>query len=95
METRPEDGGLARGLMLGSSWDAACGALAQSLHVAGSGVGAGDLDWEELLAPPAPGCARCGDWLLLCDRLAPGRGWRGGGGRAGRGSGPGIADQVA
>lgn len=55
METRPEDGGLARGLMLGSSWDAACGALAQSLHVAGSGVGAGDLDWEELLAPPAPG----------------------------------------
>ncbi|KAK2490862.1 hypothetical protein MC885_017888 [Smutsia gigantea] len=56
METRPEDGGLARGLILGFSWDAACGALAQKiLHLAGSGVGAGDLDWEELLAPPAPG----------------------------------------
>ncbi|KAM8784060.1 ATPase PAAT-like [Rhynchonycteris naso] len=40
--------------MLASSWDAACGALDQRLGVTGPGLGARDLDWEELLAPPAP-----------------------------------------
>ncbi|GAB5578855.1 ATPase PAAT-like isoform X1 [Prionailurus iriomotensis] len=41
--------------MLASSWDAACGALARSLHLTRAGVGAPDLDWEQLLAPPDPG----------------------------------------
>ncbi|XP_004438957.1 PREDICTED: uncharacterized protein C10orf88-like [Ceratotherium simum simum] len=55
MESGPEDGELSRRPTLASSWDAACGALAQSLRLARAGVGAGDFDWEELLAPPAPG----------------------------------------
>ncbi|XP_058400180.1 ATPase PAAT-like [Diceros bicornis minor] len=55
MESGPEDGELSRRPTLASSWDAACGALAQSLRLARAGVGVGDFDWEELLAPPAPG----------------------------------------
>lgn len=57
METRVEDGGLTGGPTLVSSWDATCGALAQSLHVTGTGLSAHDFDWEQLPAPPAPGCA--------------------------------------
>mgnify|MGYP000607272917 CR=1 FL=1 len=37
---------------LASSWDAAFGALAQSLRLTPEGLGARDADWEELLAPP-------------------------------------------
>nr|XP_023493577.1 uncharacterized protein C10orf88 isoform X1 [Equus caballus] len=55
MESGTGDTALTRRPMLGSSWDAACGALAQSLHLARAGHGARDFDWEELLAPPAPG----------------------------------------
>ncbi|KAF6107711.1 hypothetical protein HJG60_001627 [Phyllostomus discolor] len=40
---------------LASSWDATGGALDQSLLVTGAGVGAPDSEWDELLAPPAPG----------------------------------------
>ncbi|XP_064451465.1 ATPase PAAT isoform X4 [Mirounga angustirostris] len=57
METGAEDVGLTRRPMLASSWDAACGALAHSLRLTRADVGARDLDWEEPLAPPAPGCA--------------------------------------
>ena len=42
---------------LASSWDAAFGALAQSLRLTPDGLGDRDADWEELLAPPASGCA--------------------------------------
>ncbi|XP_046511242.1 ATPase PAAT isoform X1 [Equus quagga] len=55
MESGTGDAALTRRPMLASSWDAACGALAQSLHLARAGPGARDFDWEELLAPPAPG----------------------------------------
>ncbi|XP_036163531.1 ATPase PAAT-like isoform X1 [Myotis myotis] len=51
METDTEDQRSARHLTLASSWDAACGALDRSLRVRG----AQDSDWDELLAPPAPG----------------------------------------
>ncbi|XP_047409839.1 ATPase PAAT isoform X1 [Sciurus carolinensis] len=55
METRTQDAGLTGRPTLASSWGAASGALAQSLLLTRAGVGAPDLDWEELLAPPAPG----------------------------------------
>ncbi|XP_025774092.1 uncharacterized protein C10orf88 homolog [Puma concolor] len=55
MDTRAEEAGVTRRPMLASSWDAACGALARSLHLTRAGVGAPDLDWEQLLAPPDPG----------------------------------------
>lgn len=55
METRVEDGGLTGRPTLVSSWDATCGALAQSLHVTGAGLSARDFDWEQLPAPPARG----------------------------------------
>ncbi|XP_039093900.1 ATPase PAAT [Hyaena hyaena] len=55
MEPRAEDAGLSRRLVLASSWDAACGALARSLRLTRADLGGPDLDWEELLAPPAPG----------------------------------------
>ena len=90
METETEDGLLARRPSLASSWDATCGALDQSLLVTRAGVGARDLERDELLAPPAPGCAwPPGTGRLLCDCHAPGGVVRGGGGREGRGSGPG------
>lgn len=57
METGAEDAGLSCSPMLASSWDAACGALTHSLHLTRADLGARDLDWEEPLAPPAPGCA--------------------------------------
>ena len=57
METETVHGSLIRRLTLASSWDAACGALAQSLRLTRAGLGARDADWEELLAPPASGCA--------------------------------------
>lgn len=57
METGAEDAGLSCRPMLASSWDAACGALTHSLHLTRADLGARDLDWEEPLAPPAPGCA--------------------------------------
>ncbi|XP_057593166.1 ATPase PAAT-like isoform X2 [Hippopotamus amphibius kiboko] len=55
METEAVHRPLTRRATLASSWDAACGALAQSLHVTRVGLGAADADWEELLAPPATG----------------------------------------
>lgn len=55
METETVHGSLTRRLTLASSWDAACGALAQSLRLTRAGLGARDADWEELLAPPASG----------------------------------------
>ncbi|XP_045671694.1 ATPase PAAT-like isoform X1 [Ursus americanus] len=55
METGAEDAGLSCSPMLASSWDAACGALTHSLHLTRADLGARDLDWEEPLAPPAPG----------------------------------------
>ncbi|XP_045671702.1 ATPase PAAT-like isoform X2 [Ursus americanus] len=55
METGAEDAGLSCRPMLASSWDAACGALTHSLHLTRADLGARDLDWEEPLAPPAPG----------------------------------------
>ncbi|XP_069844330.1 ATPase PAAT isoform X1 [Dipodomys merriami] len=54
METGTEDAALLGGPTLTSSWDAESGAPAPSL-LTRAGVGASDLDWEELLAPPAPG----------------------------------------
>ncbi|CAK7300558.1 ATPase PAAT [Vulpes lagopus] len=41
--------------VLASSWDAACGALAQSLRLTRADLGARGLDWDELLAPPGAG----------------------------------------
>jgi hypothetical protein len=72
METRTEDVGLTRVPTLTSSWDAECGALTQSLLLARTGVGAQDVDWEELLAPPAPGCAApagMGSWRSVTGAL--------------------------
>lgn len=57
METRTEDRGLTRRPTLASSWDVAGGALTHNLLLTRAGLGPGDFDWEELLAPPAPGCA--------------------------------------
>jgi hypothetical protein len=57
METAIEDAGLDRGPTLTSSWDAACGALTQSLFLTRTGPRAQDLDFEQLLEPPAPRCA--------------------------------------
>ncbi|TKC40441.1 hypothetical protein EI555_008892, partial [Monodon monoceros] len=55
METETAHPPLTRRPPLASSWDAACGALAQSLHLTRSDLGTRDADWEELLAPPATG----------------------------------------
>ncbi|XP_066880522.1 ATPase PAAT-like isoform X2 [Kogia breviceps] len=55
MESETVHPPLTRRPTLACSWDAACGALAQSLHLTRSGLGARDADWEELLAPPATG----------------------------------------
>ncbi|XP_020929244.1 uncharacterized protein C10orf88 [Sus scrofa] len=55
METGAVDAPLTRRPTLAASWDAACGALAQSLRLARAGLGARDADWEQLLAPPATG----------------------------------------
>ncbi|XP_037015093.2 ATPase PAAT-like isoform X1 [Artibeus jamaicensis] len=55
METEAEDGLWIRRPSLASSWDATGGGLDQSLLVTGAGVGAQELEWDELLAPPAPG----------------------------------------
>ncbi|KAB1271007.1 Uncharacterized protein Cadr_000009676 [Camelus dromedarius] len=52
METGTVDGPLTGRPSLASSWDAACGALAQRLHLTRADLGARDADWEELLAPP-------------------------------------------
>lgn len=60
METAIEDPGLDHGPTLTSTWDAACGALTQSLLLTRTGPGAQDLDFEQLLVPPAPGCAGSG-----------------------------------
>lgn len=60
METAIEDAGLDRGPTLTSSWDAACGALTQSLLLTRTGPRDQDLDFEQLLEPPAPGCAGSG-----------------------------------
>ncbi|XP_058909011.1 ATPase PAAT-like isoform X1 [Kogia breviceps] len=55
MESETVHPPLTRRPTLACSWDAACGVLAQSLHLTRSGLGARDADWEELLAPPATG----------------------------------------
>ncbi|XP_004838830.1 uncharacterized protein C10orf88 homolog [Heterocephalus glaber] len=55
METQTGDAGLTRRPTLASSWDAANGALTQSLLLTQTGPGAQNFEWEELLAPPAPG----------------------------------------
>ncbi|XP_045710113.1 ATPase PAAT [Phyllostomus hastatus] len=55
MATETEGGLWTPRPSLASSWDATGGALDQSLLVTGAGVGARDFEWEELLAPPAPG----------------------------------------
>lgn len=75
METGAVDAPLTRRPTLAASWDAACGALAQSLRLARAGLGARDADWEQLLAPPATGCAaRAGAGAVLRDSHAPGWG---------------------
>ncbi|XP_052567697.1 ATPase PAAT isoform X2 [Peromyscus californicus insignis] len=68
METAIEDPGLDRGPTLTSSWDAACGALTQSLLLTRIGPGAQDLNFEPLLAPPAPGPP---DLVSLKSSLSP------------------------
>ncbi|XP_036907017.1 ATPase PAAT-like isoform X2 [Sturnira hondurensis] len=55
MDTQAEDGLWTRRPSLASSWDATDGVLDQSLLVTRAGVGAQDLEWDELLVPPAPG----------------------------------------
>ncbi|XP_031244435.1 uncharacterized protein C10orf88 homolog isoform X2 [Mastomys coucha] len=67
METAIEDAGLDRGPTLTSSWDAACGALTQSLLLTRTGPRAQDLDFEQLLEPPAPGQ----DLVSLKSSLSP------------------------
>lgn len=57
METAIEDAGLDSGPTLTSSWDVACGTLTQSLLLTRTGPRAQDLDFEQLLEPPAPGYA--------------------------------------
>lgn len=91
MEAETAHPPLTRRPPLASSWDAACGALAQSLHLTRSDLGARDADWEELLAPPATGCAGpAGTGVVIGASHAPGGAEMGGGGREGRGSGPGA-----
>lgn len=73
METETEGRLLTRRPSLASSWDATGGALDQSLLVTGAGVGARDLESDELLAPPGPGCGwPAGTGWLLRDSHAPG-----------------------
>lgn len=67
METAIEDAGLDRGPTLTSSWDAACGALTQRLLLTRTEPRAQDLDFEQLLAPPAPGQ----DLVSLKSSLSP------------------------
>ncbi|XP_004625657.1 uncharacterized protein C10orf88 homolog [Octodon degus] len=55
METQTEDAGLTHRPTLASSWDVASGALSQSLLLTRPRLGVQNVDWEELLAPPAPG----------------------------------------
>ncbi|XP_062070419.1 ATPase PAAT-like isoform X1 [Lepus europaeus] len=55
MDAGSEAGEPGRRPTLAASWDAAGGVLTQSLVLVRAGVGARDPDWEELLAPPAPG----------------------------------------
>ncbi|KAL0616773.1 ATPase PAAT [Plecturocebus cupreus] len=57
METRTEDGGLTRRPTLASSWDATGRALTHNLLLTQASLHARDFCWEELPAPPAPGCA--------------------------------------
>lgn len=91
METETEDEPLARRPTLASSWDAAGGTLHKRLRVSGAGLGTRDPDWDELLAPPVPGCAgpagagRCSAWP---------RSWGCGGARGRAGPGQGLAGRV-
>lgn len=55
MDAGSEAGEPGRRPTLAASWDAAGGVLTQSLVLLRAGVDARDPDWEELLAPPAPG----------------------------------------
>ncbi|XP_075389445.1 ATPase PAAT [Tenrec ecaudatus] len=55
MEAGTEGPGLTCRPTLASSWAAPCGTLAQSLLLSRGALGAGEFDWEQLLAPPAPG----------------------------------------
>ncbi|ERE80683.1 hypothetical protein H671_3g8683 [Cricetulus griseus] len=66
METAIEDPGLDHGPTLTSSWVAACGSLTQSL-LTRIGPGAQDLNFEQLLAPPALGS----DLVSLKNNLSP------------------------
>lgn len=90
METQAEDAGLSCRPMLASSWDAACGALAHSLVSPGltsaPGTWTGRNRWR-LLPRGAAGWRGLGPRLRDC--RAPGGAGRAGGGRAGRGCGPG------
>lgn len=88
METETEDARWGRRPTLASSWDAACGALDRSLRVLGDGVGARDSDWDELLAPPPPGCAWPAGTGCCSGTAGSGRVARGLGGREGTGLGP-------
>lgn len=74
METRAEDSGMTGRPTLASSWDTANGVLSRSLLLTRAGVGAQDFDWEELLVPPASGCAvpRGSRVVALGDSHAPG-----------------------
>nr|XP_039321217.1 ATPase PAAT-like [Saimiri boliviensis boliviensis] len=56
METRTEDGGLTRRPTLAWFCDATGRALTHNLLLTRAGLSAHDF-WEELQAPPAPGCA--------------------------------------
>lgn len=60
METATEGPGLDRGPTLTSSWDAACGALTQSLLVTRFGPDSQDVNFEQLLAPSSPGYSGLG-----------------------------------
>lgn len=96
MEIRHEDGARSRSPTLSSSWDASCGSLARSLRLRRAGVDARDLDCDELLAPPAPGCARRDQARARArarPRSAGGAGWAGGrgSGRGAQSRGPGAA----
>ncbi|XP_069914419.1 ATPase PAAT [Oryctolagus cuniculus] len=55
MDAGSEAGEPGRRPTLAASWDAAGGVLTQSLVLLRAGVDARDPDWEEQLAPPAPG----------------------------------------
>ncbi|KAM6182935.1 ATPase PAAT-like isoform 2-T2 [Erethizon dorsatum] len=71
METQTGDAGLTRRPALASSWDVANGALTQSLLLTRTGLGAQNFDWEELLAPPAPGFLRSQDLVSLKSSQSP------------------------